>query len=111
MGKKLQWIYLGIYCAAMLYLFISVGLSSGTIVDSILPIAMFLFPAALVAFELSGKKVPVIITLVALLFVGIMFVGILKFNTMTWDVVFKAVLFAIMLILLAWYAYKRLFKK
>ena len=111
MGKKLQWIYLGIYCATMLYLIVAAGTNGGILANALIQVLILFFPAAVVAIELRGKKVPVLITLAALLLVLVMFLGTINFNGLAADVVFKAALLAIMLVLLGIYAYKRLFKK
>jgi hypothetical protein len=115
MFKKLGWIFVAVYTAAMLYLTITSVINSGSgnagIGATIFSIVLFLIPAGVIAFELLGKKVPVIITIAALLFTAIMFLGVIKFNSMSLDTIAKVVLFGITILLLGYFGYKRIFKK
>ena len=114
MGKKLQWIYLGIYTLTILYLLLSSVIQGDvetSILNNLLSFVLFMLPAGVIVLELRGKKVPSLITLVMFLFVLIMLIGTLNFNSLALDTVFKAIVFGVMVILLAYYVYKRIFRK
>ena len=114
MAKIITWIYLGIYCATMLYLVVSAGIDAAgsiSILSSIFMALLLLVPACIIAFELYGKKVPIILTLPVFLFVLVMFLGNLNFNKLAMDTILKAIVLGVMLVLLGYYTYKRLFNK
>lgn len=114
MGKKLQWIYLGIYTLSILYLILAPvikGTFDQSILDLLLSFALFMLPAGIIAIELCGKKVFAVFTLMAFLFVLVMFLGNLNFNALALDTILKAIILGIMLVLLAYYAFKRIFRK
>jgi hypothetical protein len=114
MGKKLQWIYLGIYTLTILYLVLSPVLKGETSkpgLDLLLSFVVFMLPAGIIAIELRGKKVFAVFTILAFLFVLVMFLGNLNFNALALDTILKAIVLGVMLVLLATYAFKRIFKK
>ena len=114
MGKKLQWFYLGIYTFTILYLVLAPvikGTFDQSIFTLLLSFVLFMLPAGIIAIELRGKKVFALFTILAFLFVLVMFIGNLNFNALALDTILKAIVLGVMLVLLATYAFKRIFKK
>jgi hypothetical protein len=115
MWKKALWIYLGLYILGVVILVIYDSIediSSGQFdpVSLLLPLLMFL-PAGVLVFELREKKVPILITILALLIVAVPLVGIFRFNAIGFATIGKALLFLPMLAGLICFGYKRLFGK
>jgi hypothetical protein len=114
MIKKAGWGFIVIYTAAILFLNIAALIkpdSTGFSLNSVVFILIMLLPAGVIAFELSGKKVPLIIILVPLIITVVFFLGIVKFNSMGIDTIAKAILFGITILILGYMGYKRIFKK
>lgn len=114
MWKKILWVFLGIYCAAILYLNIMAIVNSstgGSWLNTLLSLVVMLFPAAVIAFELRGKKVPFVIILAAFLIIAVFFLGTVKFNTPGIETGAKAALFGILILLLGYFGTRRILKK
>jgi len=112
MWKKTGWAFVGIYTAAILYLnILAIVKYNGFNWSAIVSIILTLLPAGVVAIELSGKKTPLIIILPALLITAVLLLGNIKFNSMGVDTIAKAALFGTAMLLLSFFAYKRIFKK
>lgn len=114
MWKKAGWVFVGVYTLVILLLNILAFIkptSAGFNLNSVISIVITLLPAGVFAFELSGKKVPLIILLVPFLITAVFFLGIIKFNSFGIETLAKAVLFGITLLWLGFLCYKRIFKK
>ena len=115
MWKKALWIYVSLYIVVM-----AGGIAYNAIMDirkgdfqvvsMILPLLMFI-PAAVLVFELQGRKVPLIFTILGLLITAVPVVGIINFNEMGLATIGKVLLFVPMLAGLIYFGYKRLFRK
>lgn len=114
MFKKAGWVFVGIYTAAILYLNIAAIIKPGSAgfgLSSVFSIVLMLLPAGVIAFELLGKKVPLLIILIPLLTTAVFFLGTVTFNSLGIETILKAALLGITLLLLGFFAYKRIFKK
>lgn len=114
MVKKAGWVFIGIFSAVILYLNIAAIVrpdSGGFSWNSVVSIVLTLLPAGVIAFELLGKKVPLIIILVPLLITGVFFLGIIKFNSLSIETILKGILFGITLLILGYMCVKRIMKK
>lgn len=115
MWKKLLWIYLGLYGAAILYGLVSqiienVQVGEINIAGYIFILLMFA-PALAVALGLKGKKVHILLVLFGLLVIAVPLAGIFNFNEMNLETIGKALLFAPMLIGLFYYGFKGFFRR
>ena len=116
MWKKLGWVFVGIYTAAILYLNIAELVKNADfgwgVISSVL---LMLFPIGVIALELALKKmskvVSILLAIPAFLFTLVMFLGTIAFNNMAIDTIAKAALLGITLVLLVFLAVKRLAKK
>jgi len=115
MWKKALWIYLILYVLGLIggIIYTSViDVRSGEFiwVSMILPLVM-LIPAGVVYFELRGKRVFILITLLAILITVVPLLGIFRFNDFNLATIGKALLFLPMLIALIYFGYNRVFRK
>ena len=76
----------------------------------ILPLLMFL-PALILFCELQEKKIPILLTIIALLIVAVPVAGIFNFNEMGLATVLRALIFLPLIIGLLYFGYRRLFHK
>jgi hypothetical protein len=111
MWKKALWVYLCLYAIGLVYLIISTAIrdsGAGTFdLATLLLSLVFLLPAILVAFDLRGKKVPILLLLLGLLIIAFPIVGIFNFNEMNLETIGKALLFVPMIVGLVYPGYKR----
>jgi hypothetical protein len=115
MWKRALWVYVVLCIVGLVGLIVydvvrDVRSGEFVPVALILPLVLFIPPGAL-AFELRGKKVPVVITLFALLITAVPLVGMFNFDGFTLATIGKGLLFVPMLAGLGYFAYRRLFKK
>lgn len=114
MIKKAGWAFVGIYSSAILFLAISAMVNAGQggfSLNTVLSMLLMLLPAGVIAFELMGKKVPLIIILLPFLLTAVFFVGIINFNNLSLETVAKAVLFGATLLILGYMGVKRIMNK
>jgi hypothetical protein len=114
MIKKAGWVFVGIYTAAILYLGIAAMVkpdSVGFNWTSVFSIVLMLLPAGVIAFELTGRKVPFIIILLPFLLTAVFFLGIINFNSLSVETISKAVLFGATLLILGYMGVMRIRKK
>ncbi|MBC8505710.1 MAG: hypothetical protein H8D34_12675 [Chloroflexi bacterium] len=115
MWKKALWIYLILFVVGFLGYFIYdaiVALSNNEFdPTSLIGVFVMLIPAAVLYFELRGKKVFILITIIAILIVAVPLLGIFNFNDFNLATIGKALIFVPMLVGLIYFGYKRLFRK
>lgn len=85
--------------------------SSGFSMNTVLSMLLMLLPAGVIAFELMGKKVPLIILLVPFLITAVFLVGVIRFNNLSIATIAKAIVFGIMFFWLGTLCIKRVIKK
>jgi len=112
MWRKTGWVFVGIYTAVILYLdILAVVNNNGFDWNTIISVIVMLLPAGVIAIELAGKKASLLLILPALFVTAVFFLGNMAFNGLAIETIAKAVLFGITILLLVYFAYKRIFKK
>jgi hypothetical protein len=115
MWKKALWLYLALYTVGLFGVLIDFALKenqAGRFDPLTLLFALvFLIPAGVLALNLRGKKISILLTLLAMLITSGPVAAILNFNTMDLATIGKALLFVPMIGGLVYYGYKKLFKK
>lgn len=115
MWKKAGWLYVGLYILGYIYMMVistQKDIQAGQFdAITLLVSLIFLIPAGVLAFDLRGKKVPILLTLLGLLITAAPVVAILNFNNFDLATIGKVLLFVPMIAGLIFYGYKRLFKK
>lgn len=114
MWRKALWIYLALYVLGIIGLIVygavtSIGEGEFQPISLLAPLLLFV-PALTLAFDLRGKKTPIIALLFGLLVVAVPLAGIIRFNPMNIATIGKLLLFVPMLAGLLYFSYRRLFK-
>jgi hypothetical protein len=115
MWKKAGWLYVGLYILGYIVLMVistQKEIQAGQFDAITLLISLiFLIPAAVLALNLKGKKVSILLTLLALLITAAPVAAILNFNNFDLATIGKALIFLPMVAGLIFFGYKKLSKK
>ncbi len=111
MWKKALWVYLVLYALGVVGVIVYQAVSGEFQAAMLIGALIMYVPAGAVFFELRGKKVPIIITILGILITAVPVVGIFNFNDFSLATIGKALIFVPMLVALFYFGYKRLFGK
>ena len=115
MWKKALWIYLILFVVGFLGFFIydaivNVGIDAFD-PASLIGLLVMLIPAMVLYFQLRGKKVFILFTIIAILMGAVPILGIFNFNDFSLATIGKALIFVPMLVALIYFGYIQLFRK
>ena len=115
MWIKALWIYLISFVVGFLGYFIydaiiNVGIDAFD-PASLIGLLVMLIPALVLYFQLQGKKVFILFSIIAMLMVTVPILGIFNFNDFSLATIGKAFIFVPMLVGLIYFGYIQLFRK